>query len=121
MLGEQRPEEIVTTDSLVVAMRSTFNPEAAHGVRASYEIRVDSEKIIHIRVDDSIAHVGPGPAPDPDLVLEPGTALKKLMSGEVTADEAIENGIVRITGEPRLLRLFTEMFTISSVPPISKV
>jgi DNA-binding HxlR family transcriptional regulator len=121
MLGDPRPEEIVTTDSLVVAMRSTFNPDAAHGVDVSYEIRVGSDKVLHIRVGDGIAHVGPGPLPDADMVFEPGVLLKKLMSGEVTAAEAIETGSVRFTGEPGLLQLFTELFAIPYVPPTSKV
>src|SRR5437660_5772958 len=78
MLGDPRPDEIVTTDSLVTAMRSVFDPAAARDVRASYEIRVGDEIVFHIRVYDGHAHVGPGPMPDADLLLEPGVALKPL-------------------------------------------
>src|SRR4030081_1271121 len=38
-LGDPRPEEIVTTDSLILALRATFLPEAARELRASYELR----------------------------------------------------------------------------------
>lgn len=115
-LGEPRPEEIVTTDSLVVALRSVFDPGAARDVRASYEIRVDDEIVFHIRVNDGNAHVGPGPMPDADLLLEPGVVLKKMMSGELTAADAIANGSVKIVGDPALLERFTEMFTIPALP-----
>jgi DNA-binding HxlR family transcriptional regulator len=116
MLGEPRPDEIVTTDSLVNAMRSVFDPDSAQGVRASYEIRVDDERIFHIRVADGTAHVGPGPLPDADLRLEPGFALKSLMDGQLSAEEAIANGTVKIVGDPALLQRFTEMFPIPSPP-----
>src|SRR5919198_4121426 len=38
-LGEPRPEDVLTADSLVLALRATFRPEAARGLRASYELR----------------------------------------------------------------------------------
>jgi DNA-binding HxlR family transcriptional regulator len=111
-LGDPRPEEIVTTDSLVIAVRSVFDPSAARGVHASYEIRVGDEIVFHVRVNDGIAHVGPGPLPDADLLLDPGTVLKALMAGELSAAEAIADGSVKIVGEPALLQQFTEMFVI---------
>jgi DNA-binding HxlR family transcriptional regulator len=119
MLGEPRPEEIVTTDSLVIAMRSVFDPDSARGIRASYEFRLDEERIFHIRVHDGTAHVGPGPLADADLKVEPGFALKLLMSGEVSVADAIANGSVKVVGDPALLELFTEMFTIPSPPSVS--
>src|SRR3954465_4548272 len=33
-LGERRSDEIVTADSMIMALRTTFHPEAAHGLRA---------------------------------------------------------------------------------------
>jgi DNA-binding HxlR family transcriptional regulator len=115
-LGDPRPEEIVTTDSLVVAMRSVFDPTAARGVRASYEIRVDREIVFHVKVRDGHAHVGPGPLSDADLKLEPGIALKPLMSGELSAEDAIAHGEVKVVGDPALLTRFTEMFSIPRKP-----
>jgi DNA-binding MarR family transcriptional regulator len=40
-LDEPRDGEIVTTDSLVMALRSTFHPAAGRGLRLTYELRVD--------------------------------------------------------------------------------
>jgi DNA-binding HxlR family transcriptional regulator/putative sterol carrier protein len=112
-LGDPRPGEIVTTDSLVVAIRAAFDPAAARGVHACYEIRHGNEIVIHVRVADGTAEVGPGPLPDADLVLEAGTALTELMTGELSAADALAAGSVTITGDPALLARFTELFTIS--------
>src|SRR5438105_10131964 len=39
-LGEPRPDEIITTDSIVKALRPTFVPELARGLRTAYELRL---------------------------------------------------------------------------------
>lgn len=110
-LGVPRSEEIVTIDSMVMAMRATFQPAAAKGVRVSFELRL-GDIVLNAHVDDGELTVAVGPLPDADLVLESGMALKGLMSGEMTAAEAIENGSVQLTGDPALLDLFARMFRI---------
>ena len=87
-LGEPRPGEIVTPDSLVMALRSTFRPEAARGVSSAFELRL-GEVTIHARVEDGTVRVGAGPLPGADLVIETGPAIRALMAGELTPDEAI--------------------------------
>ena len=39
-LGDPRPGEIITVDSVIMAMRTTFRPDAAKDLRASYELRL---------------------------------------------------------------------------------
>jgi DNA-binding HxlR family transcriptional regulator len=114
-LGEPRCEEIITADSLVMAMRSTFSPEAARGIRASYELRF-GEIVLHVRIDGAKLEVAEGPLPGADLTIETGPAIKMLMTGEITPAEAIENGSVRLTGDPTLLTRFTKMFRIEPMP-----
>lgn len=110
-LGEPGPDEIVTADSMIMALRSTFRPDAARGVRASYELRM-GPVVIHARVAGGELEVGDGALPGADLVIESGPALKALMSGEMTADEAVAQGAVRLTGDESLLPRFAEMFRI---------
>ena len=115
-LGDQRCEETVTVDSMVMAMRSTFRPEAARGTHASYEFRF-GDIVIHVRIDDAKVDVGVGPAPGgADLIVETGPAIKGLMTGEITPAEAISSGIVRLTGDPALLTRFVEIFRIDPMP-----
>lgn len=51
-----------------------------------------------------------------DLVIEAGPVLKALMAGEIGPAEAVENGSVRLTGDPALLERFVEIFRIGSMP-----
>lgn len=113
-LGEPRPEEIVTADSMVMAFRSTFRPEGAEAYEGEmrYELRL-GPVVVHVRVKDGVlAEVAEGALPDADLVIETGPAIKALMAGEVMPKEAVENGSVRLSGDPELLSRFAEMFRI---------
>ncbi|WP_224362148.1 winged helix-turn-helix transcriptional regulator [Hyalangium versicolor] len=105
------PEEIVTVDSMIMAMRSTFRPEAARDVTVSYELRV-GPVVFHVRVDHGKLTVKEGPLPDAELVIETGPAIKALMADELSPEDAIANGSVRLTGEPKLLSRFVELFHI---------
>jgi len=111
MLTEPAPDEVVTPDSMVMAFRSTFRPEAAQGLTASFEVRL-GEIALHVHVEDGEAHVDAGAAPAPDLVIETGPAIKALLAGELTPAEARANGSVRLTGDPRLLDRFAALFRI---------
>src|SRR3954469_23471648 len=62
-LGDPRPGEIVTAESMVVALRSTFRPERAVGVSATWEVR-GGPVVFHARVDGRTLSAGPGPAPE---------------------------------------------------------
>lgn len=110
-LGEPRPEEIVTADSMVMALRTTFHPEAARGVRATYELRVGTV-VIHARIADGALDAAAGPLVDADLVLETFAPLNPLLTGEISPVEALERGHVRITGDPALFATFAAVFRI---------
>jgi DNA-binding HxlR family transcriptional regulator len=110
-LGEPRPREIVTSDSIVTALRTTFRPAAAKRVRASYELRL-GDIIVHARVRGGKLEVAAGALPEADLVIETGPGIKALMAGEVTPEEALASGLVNLCGDERLLAPFAEMFRI---------
>jgi DNA-binding HxlR family transcriptional regulator len=117
LLGEARPDEIVTADSLIMAMRTTFDPGAARGLRLGYELRA-GQMVIHMRVDDGRLDVAAGPLPGADLVIEAGPALRPLMAGELTAAEALDSGGIRVAGAPELLARFAELFRITPMPAV---
>jgi len=110
-------EEIVTVDTLLLALRSTFRPDAARGLRAGYELRF-GDIVVHARVDDGTLEVDEGPLPDADLVLETGVSLHPLLTGELRTTEALANGIVTIVGEPDLFERFVDVFHIPPVPAV---
>lgn len=114
-LAEPRPEDTVNPDSMMLALRATFRPEAARGLRASYELRL-GEIVFHARVDKGSLEVAEGPLPDADLILETDLALRLLMSGELSPRDAVKSGKVRIVGKIDLLERFAEIFHIPSAP-----
>jgi hypothetical protein len=140
-LGELRPGEIATADSLIMALRSTFQPSEAAGLKVGYELRF-GDVVIHARVEAGSLITGEGPlaaaapaadvgaSPEADvaagadvgapadLVVEAMAPLSPLLSGELSAADVLANGIVRITGEPAELDRFAVLFRIGPPPPL---
>lgn len=111
LLGEPAADEIVTADSLVMAIRTTFHPEAARGLHLGYELRV-GDLVVHARIDDGSLAAAAGPLPGADLVLETDRALRPLLAGELAPADAIAGGAIRIHGDPALLTTFAAVFQI---------
>ncbi|MFC6082407.1 winged helix-turn-helix transcriptional regulator [Sphaerisporangium aureirubrum] len=114
-MGDPEPGEIATVDSVTMALRSTFRPEAARGLNTSYEFRLGG-LVLSVRIDDGALTVIPGPLPDAELVLECGPELRALMAGELAPDEAVEKGMVTLTGDPADLVRLVEVFRIPAMP-----
>ena len=113
-LGDPHPGEILTKDSMIMAMRSTFRPEAARGLHAGYELRL-GEIVLAIRVDDGSLEVAAHPLPGADLALEAGPGIRAVMAGELSPDAALASGTVRvISGDPALFTPFSRMFRIDA-------
>jgi DNA-binding HxlR family transcriptional regulator len=114
-MPEPRPDEVVTADTLILALRSTFRPEAARDLQAGYELRF-GEIVVHARVDQGALEVDEGPLADPDLVLETDVTLHPLLTGELGPADAIEIGRVRVRGKRKLFERFVDVFHIPPVP-----
>jgi DNA-binding HxlR family transcriptional regulator len=110
-LGEPRPDETITEDSIATALRTTFRPELAGKAKLTYLLKL-GEIEVHARVRDGAVAVGRGPIPKPDLVIETGPALRLLLAREISPRDAIEQRLVRITGDSKLLDRFVQMFRI---------
>ncbi|MDB5042576.1 MAG: transcriptional regulator [Candidatus Eremiobacteraeota bacterium] len=114
-LGDPRPDETITVDSLITALRSTFHPEASRGFRAGYELRV-GEIALHARVDDGRVDVAEGSLPGADLIIEAGPGIRAVMAGELSPTDAVQSGTVHLSGDPTLLGRFAEIFRIEPMP-----
>jgi DNA-binding HxlR family transcriptional regulator len=110
-LGEPQPGEIVTPDSMATALRTTFRPDAAGGVRAGYELRL-GDVVVSARVEDGRVEAAASPLPGADCVIEAGPGIRAVMAGEMTPKEAIESGVVRVSGKRQLFDRFAKMFRI---------
>ncbi len=106
-----REEEIVTVDSMIMALRTTFQPEAARDLQARYECHF-GDIVINARIADGILTVAAGPLPDADLVLTATAPINPLLTGAISPSEAIERRLVQITGDPVWLERFVTLFRI---------
>jgi DNA-binding HxlR family transcriptional regulator len=114
-MPDPRPGDIVTADTVLLGLRSTFRPEAARDLRAGYELHL-GEVVVHAHVDNGALEVDEGPLPDADLVLESTVGIRSLLSGELSAAEAIKCGTIQVTGKRKVLDRFIEVFRIPPVP-----
>jgi len=122
-MGEPGPDDLVTADSLTMALRTAFRPDAAAALPAAdYELHV-GEVALRAQVDRSdlrIAQLAPNPAlspaavvGDPDVVFAAGPGIRLVISGELTPAEAIDAGVVHIiSGDATVLERFAETFHI---------
>lgn len=110
-LGPVRDGEIITPQSMTMALRTTFRAEDAEGPAIRYELHF-GDIALHAIVDDAAVTVDAGAISNPDLVITASPAFRALLAGEVTASEALESGIVRIEGKRAHLDRFARMFRI---------
>lgn len=115
MLTEPRPEDIITEDSMMVAMKATFLPIQAVGCSAGYELRF-GDIVIHVVIEDGRLEVGRGPLPGAP-VIEPGPTLKDLLTRSMTVAEAMATGMVHVTGgDEKTMDTFISMFALPNQP-----
>jgi hypothetical protein len=110
-MTEPRAGEVVTPESVAMAFRTTYRPEAARGITVGYEVRM-SDFTLRLQITDGVLTVGIGPNPAPDLVVERMSeqGIHALMTGATTPDQALADGSVRVHGDPALLHRFVETF-----------
>jgi len=106
-----RPEASdIGLDSLVLALRTMFEPAAAEGLAATYELRL-GDHAFRATVADAAFEVVPGEAAAPDVVLTAApSALAAVVFGGRPLADAVSTGDVKVEGDPaaaeRLMALF---------------
>lgn len=126
-MGEPGADDVVTADSLTIALRTAFQMDAAATLPpVNYELRVEGVAL-RVRVDPAglaITQIAPPappvggrmPAGEPDLVLASGRGIRRVISGELTASEAIAQGVCTVvSGDANLLERFAATFHIASL------
>ena len=128
-MGAPADGDVVTSDSLTMALRTAFRADVAAGLpTTAYQVRLaDIALGVRAGPDGLVIAPLPGssgtPAPagvDPlaggvDLAFETGPGIRSLISGELAPAEAIADGTVRVLrGDPALLERFAQTFHLSS-------
>jgi len=101
-----RPAGALGVDALMVALESTFVPESAADLRATYELRLGEERFSAGVAGGTITIARGGPrSPDAVIETDPGT-LRALVFG----DRKLPGAPVEIRGDARLARTFFRLF-----------
>ena len=121
-MGDPEEGDVVTPDSLTMALRTAFQPDAAED--AEYELHV-GDVALRASVRDgvlSVAQLAPSAPPvggrlpdgDPDAVIVAGPGIRRLIGGEITPAEAVAQDVVAVVrGEGSWLDAFAATFHIA--------
>ena len=111
----------IGTDSIVLALRSLFDPEAAAELEASYELHFGEERF-HVDVAGGEVELGRGPATAPTAIFEvdePGT-LAAVLAGQLPLGEALGSGALQIKKGKREARRFLGLFPMPEPCPAGR-
>jgi DNA-binding HxlR family transcriptional regulator len=103
---------IVSADSIILALRARFDPGAAHGLRASYELRLGEDRFaIEVADDEITAARGDAHRADATIDTDPDTLNAVLWRGRSLAD-AQRSGTMTIEGHKAAVERFVALFPI---------
>ncbi|WP_029287237.1 helix-turn-helix domain-containing protein [Cellulomonas sp. HZM] len=113
-MGEPRAEQVITSDSMTMALRTAFRAEIAATLpTTSYSTRFGPAELL-VRVDGPLLQVEPGDGPA-DLAFSAGPEIRRLISGELSPGLAISSGAVRVLhGPDDLLTRFARTFHLAA-------
>jgi DNA-binding HxlR family transcriptional regulator len=110
-LGVPHPDDALTTGALLAALRAAFQPDAAAGVNAAYELRV-GPAVIGVRIVDGELALVEGPIPEPDLVIETDHRFTVLLRKELSPAAATRVGGLRVSGNAGQIERFLAIFEL---------
>ena len=124
-MGDPREGDVVTPDSLTMALRTAFQADAADD--AEYELHVGDVALrASVRGEDLVvAQISPPAPPAPaadarqpqgeaDAVIVAGPGIRRLIAGEITPDEAIAQDVLAVVrGDVSHLESFARTFHIA--------
>ncbi|HKT83144.1 MAG TPA: winged helix-turn-helix transcriptional regulator [Solirubrobacterales bacterium] len=98
-------------DSIVLALRSLFDAEAAGETDAAYELRL-GEQSFHIEIAGGQVDLGRGAADAPAATIGVTDAptFGAILAGQLPLDEAIASGAARIEGSKQAAKRFLRVF-----------
>ena len=110
-------EATLGVDSLVLSFRTMFDPRAADGLKARYELRLGEDRF-HAVVDDGWFEIARGGADRPDATIETdsGTLAALVYEGR-QLDEALRSGDIKMEGDESAVERFLTLFPLPELAP----
>jgi DNA-binding HxlR family transcriptional regulator/putative sterol carrier protein len=108
-----RPRDAaLSVDSLVLSFRTMFDPRAAEGLNASYELRLGEDRFRAV-VADGRFEVVRGGAEEPDATIEADpVTLAALVYESRPLAEALRSGDIKIEGDESAVERFLTLFPL---------
>jgi DNA-binding HxlR family transcriptional regulator len=100
----------MSVDSLILSFRTMFDPDAADGLAATYELRLGEDRF-RVIVADGRFEVSRGEADHPDATIAaaPPTLTALVYEGR-SLDEAVRSGDVKVEGDGSAVARFLGLF-----------
>lgn len=99
-------------DSLILSFRTMFDPAAAEGLEASYELRLEEDRF-RARVSGGSFEVERGNSGRPDAIIEADSAtLAKLVYEGRPLAEALSSGDMKVQGDEAAIEHFLTLFPL---------
>jgi len=115
-------------DSIVLALRSLFDPEATGDLDTNYELKIGDERF-SVEIAEGKLDLGRGPASDPvaSITVPDAPTLAAILTDQLPLEEALNSGAAQIEGgkqtAKRFLRFFPmpESYACSTVEELAAV
>lgn len=113
-MGDPRDEQIITPDSMTMALRTAFRQDVAASLPpTSYWARLGPAELL-VRVDGPVLEVTRGDGAV-DLAFAAGPGIRRVISGELEPACAISTGVVEVLrGRGELLERFASTFHLAA-------
>jgi DNA-binding HxlR family transcriptional regulator len=99
-------------DSLLLSLRSLFDPQAASGFSATITLRVEG-RLFHVEIIDDELRLAGGEASQPAATLDTDRqTLAALLYGGRQLDEALHTGEATVTGSVQVVARLLELFPL---------
>ena len=111
--GGPRKTDVLVPRAYFVAMRASFRPEAAAGLKETYELRIGDLGVFEVTVDNDRCTTAERQASNPNVVMTMDVeTLNALMFQLLSPADALSSGRVDIKGDPKALERFIEIFAL---------
>jgi DNA-binding HxlR family transcriptional regulator len=107
----QPSAQAIGTDSIVLALRSLFDPEAAGKLSGTYELLIGDERF-QVTVAGREVGLERGVAADPvaSIAVPDAGTLAAVLTGQLGLEEALDSGAMRTEGSRRAVERFLTLF-----------
>jgi DNA-binding HxlR family transcriptional regulator/putative sterol carrier protein len=111
--------ESIGADSIVLALRSLFDSEAAAGLEATFELRLGEDRFV-VAISAGELELSREAAGELDAAIEaePQT-LGAVLAGRLPLEDGLASGAVAIEGSRRLIERFLRLFPMPEPCPCS--